>query len=187
MHYRFALHSQSNLVDRGCCIHFIILVRIFILPWAPRTASLWGDNMATGRPKVESIDEYVSLFSPEVQAILRKIRLTIKEAAPAAQETISYGIPAFKLAGALVYFSASKKHIGFYPPVRGDEGLEKAVSKYAGEKGSLRFPLDDPIPYNLIKRIVKFRVQQNKAKAEKSGTGGSRTKAVKNDRRLARR
>jgi uncharacterized protein YdhG (YjbR/CyaY superfamily) len=121
--------------------------------------------MATGRATPKSIDEYVASFSPDVQAILEKIRSTISSAAPDAQETISYQIPAFTLNGGLVYFAAFKKHIGFYPPVRGDARLEKAVSIYAGAKGNLRFPLDQPIPYGLIGRIVKLKVKQNLAKA----------------------
>ena len=125
--------------------------------------------MATDRVTPQSIDEYIAAFSPEVQAILERIRLAIAKAAPAAQETISYRIPTFTLRGALVYFAAFKKHIGFYPPVRGDAGLEKAVAPYAGEKGNLRFPLDQPIPYGLIERIVRLRVKQNLAKAAAKG------------------
>jgi uncharacterized protein YdhG (YjbR/CyaY superfamily) len=121
--------------------------------------------MATGRVAPKSIDEYITLFSPEVQAILEQIRSTIRNAAPDAKETISYQIPAFTLNGALVYFAAFKNHIGLYPPVRGNARLGKAISPYAGEKGNLRFPLDHPIPYGLIERIVKHRVKQNSAKA----------------------
>jgi len=128
-------------------------------------------------PAPTSIDEYIAAFSPEVQAILQRVRLTISKAAPEARETISYRIPAFTLSGALVYFAAFKKHIGFYPPVRGDAKLEKALSGYAGEKGNLRFPLEQPIPYNLIERIVKLRVKQNLAKKPaktRKGEGSSR-------------
>jgi uncharacterized protein YdhG (YjbR/CyaY superfamily) len=121
--------------------------------------------MTTSRAKPTDIDEYISSFSPEVQAILRKVRQIVHSAAPDAQEAISYRIPAFKLNGDLVYFAAFKRHIGFYPPVRGDPRLEKAVAPYAGEKGNLRFPLDRPIPYDLITRITKLRVKQNLAKA----------------------
>ena len=116
----------------------------------------------------KSIDEYIAAFSPEVQAILQKIRSTVKNAAPGAQETISYKMPTYTLGGALVHFAAFKKHIGFYPPVRGDAKLEKALSTYAGEKGSLQFPLDQPIPYGLIERIVKLRMKQNSSKAANS-------------------
>jgi uncharacterized protein YdhG (YjbR/CyaY superfamily) len=113
----------------------------------------------------ENIDEYIALFPPPVQTILQKVRATVKQAAPEAEETISYRIPAFKLNGILVYFAAFKNHIGLYPPVRGDAKLEKSAARYAGEKGNLKFPLDEPIPYELIKRIVKFRVKQNVLKA----------------------
>ena len=126
--------------------------------------------MSTKRNAPETIDEYISAFSPDVQAILQQIRQVVRSAAPDAQETISYQIPAFKLDGVLVYFAAFKKHIGFYPPVRGDARLEKAVSPYAGEKGNLRFPLDQPIPFDLIERIAKLRVKQSMAKATSKGT-----------------
>lgn len=112
-----------------------------------------------------NIDDYIASFSPEVQTILEKIRLTIRHAAPGAAETISYRIPTFRLNGVLVHFAAFKKHIGLYPPVRGDAALEKAIAPYAGPKGNLQFPLDQPIPYRLIERIVKLRVKQNAAKA----------------------
>jgi len=128
--------------------------------------------MATGDTAPKSIDEYIAAFSPEVQAILERVRLTISNAAPGAQETISYRIPAFTLSGALVYFAAFKNHIGFYPPVKGDARLEKAISGYAGEKGNLRFPLDRPIPYSLIARIVKLRVKQNLANPAAKGKKG---------------
>ena len=121
--------------------------------------------MPTGRPTPKNIDEYIASFSPETRAILEKIRLTIRNAAPGAQEVISYKIPAFRLNRILVYFAAFKNHIGLYPPVRGDAKLVKAASTYAGEKGNLQFPLDHPIPYGLIERIVKFRVKQNSLNA----------------------
>jgi len=124
--------------------------------------------MPTHRATPHSIDKYIASFSPEVQAILERIRLTIRKAAPGAQETISYNIPTFTLNGALVHFAAFKNHIGFYPPVRGDARLEKAASTYAGEKGNLRFPLDQPIPYGLIEKLVKLRVKQNLLKARAS-------------------
>jgi len=113
----------------------------------------------------QNVDSYIASFSPEVQLILEKIRLTIRQAAPDAQEVISYSMPAFRQDGILVYFAAFKKHIGLYPPVRGDAKLEKAISVYAGEKGNLQFPLDRPIPYRLIERIVKLRVKQNSLKS----------------------
>ena len=123
-----------------------------------------GDNMAKPK-KAKDIDGYISQFPADVQAILQKVRSTISSAAPEAKETISYLMPAFKLHGMLVYFAAWEKHIGLYPPISGDKTLEKAVARYAGPKGNLQFPLDEPIPYDLIERIVKLRVKQDTAKA----------------------
>jgi len=116
----------------------------------------------------KNIDDYIAAFSPRVRAILKKVRATVRKAAPRAEERISYGIPAFALHGNLVYFAAFKNHIGFYPPVR-DQKLKKAAAIYAGEKGNLRFPLDQPIPYALIGRIVKARVRENLGKAGRNG------------------
>ena len=127
--------------------------------------------MPIRRAKPKNIDEYIASFSPEVQAILERIRSAIRRAAPDAQETISYRIPAFKLHGIVVYFAAFKQHIGLYPPVRGDADLEKSIATYAGKKGNLQFPLDQPIPYRLIERIVKLRVKQNMLKARSSHKG----------------
>ena len=124
--------------------------------------------MAGARAKPQSIDQYVAACPPEARAILRKLRSTIKRAAPPeAEEIISYRMPAFKLHGILIYFAAFKNHIGIFPPIRGDAKLEGAVAKYAGPKGNLKFPLDQPFPYALARRIVKFRVKQNLAKARK--------------------
>jgi len=121
--------------------------------------------MATSRASSATIDEYISRLTPEVQEILQKIRLTIRGAAPDAEEAISYQIPAFKLHGVLLYFGAFKNHIGLYPPIRGDAELMKAIAPYAGEKGNLQFPLDRPIPYDLIERITRLQVERNLAKA----------------------
>jgi uncharacterized protein YdhG (YjbR/CyaY superfamily) len=115
------------------------------------------------RPK--DIGSYISKFPADVQVILEKVRETIRRAAPEAKETISYMMPAFKQHGILVYFAAWDKHIGMYPPISGNKTLEKAVARYAGPKGNLQFPLDEPIPYDLIERIVKLRVKQDSAKA----------------------
>ena len=129
--------------------------------------------MASVRAPPKNMDEYIGAFSPDAQDIPQKIRLVVRGAAPDAQETISYQIPAFKLNGTLVYFAAFKKHIGFYPPISGDARLEKAVSRYAGEKGNLRFPLDQPIPYNIIERVTKLRVKQNLAEAAAKSNRGT--------------
>jgi uncharacterized protein YdhG (YjbR/CyaY superfamily) len=117
------------------------------------------------RTRPRNIDEYISASPAEIQPILKKIRKTIRETAPQAQETISYGMPAVKQSGILVYFAAFKNHIGFYPPVRGDDKLMRDAEPYAGPKGNLQFSLEEPIPYGLIRRIVKSRVlaQQRKA------------------------
>jgi len=115
--------------------------------------------------KPKDIDGYISQFPADVQAILEQLRATIRHAAPEAKETISYMMPAFKQHGILVYFAAWKKHVGLYPPISGDKALEKAVARYAGPKGNLQFPLDEPIPYDLIERIIKLRVKQDTAKA----------------------
>ncbi len=122
--------------------------------------------MATGRITYATIDAYIEASAAEVRPTLQKIRRIIRAAAPDAQETISYQMPAFRQHGILLYFAAFKQHIGLYPPVRGDAGLEKAVAPYEGEKGNLRFPLDQPIPFELIERIVGFRVKQDLANAE---------------------
>jgi uncharacterized protein YdhG (YjbR/CyaY superfamily) len=125
--------------------------------------------MAAVRAKPQSIDQYIAACSPEVRAILGKLRSTIKQAAPPeAEELISYRMPAFRLHGILVYFAAFKNHIGMFPPIRGDAKLEAAVAKYAGPKWNLKFPLDKPFPYALVARIVKVRVKQNLAKARKN-------------------
>ena len=115
--------------------------------------------------KPRDIDCYISQFTADVQAILEKVRTTISNAAPDAREVISYMMPAFKQHGILVYFAAWKTHIGLYPPISGDKSLEKAVAKYAGPKGNLQFPLDEPIPFDLIERLVQMRVKQDSAKA----------------------
>jgi len=125
--------------------------------------------MATGRATPKSIDEYIAGFPDDVQNILEKIRETIRRAAPDAEEFISYQMPAFRLHGVLVYFAAFKKHIGMYPPIKGDARLMKAVAPYAGEKGNLQFPLDREMPFELIERMVKLRLKQNLAKAAAKG------------------
>lgn len=108
-----------------------------------------------------TIDDYIATFPPKIQAILKKICLTVKRAAPQAEEKISYRMPAFFQGGALIYFAAFKNHIGVFPPVRGDAQLLKQLAPFRGPKGNLKFPLDKPIPYNLISRIVKLRLQEN--------------------------
>jgi len=111
-----------------------------------------------------TVDDYIAAFAPEMQALLQRVRATVRAAAPDAHEVISYRMPALKQHGVLVYFAAFRHHIGFYPPIRGDARLEQAAAPYAGEKGNLRFPLDEPIPYALIGRLTKLRAKQDKAR-----------------------
>lgn len=117
----------------------------------------------------KDIDEYIAGFPNDIQEILEKIRLTIRGAAPDAEETISYQIPTFTLKGNLVHFAAFKKHIGFYPAPRGIEKFKDELSGYEGAKGSVKFPLDKPIPFDVISRIVQFRVAENLEKAAAKG------------------
>jgi uncharacterized protein YdhG (YjbR/CyaY superfamily) len=121
-------------------------------------ASHEGESHMPGRtPKIATIDDYIESCGQDVQPILLKIRATIHKAVPAATETISYRMPAFKHGRILLYFAAFKQHIGLYPPVRDNAALVKAVARYAGPKGNLKFPLDQPIPYALIARIAVHR------------------------------
>jgi len=129
-----------------------------------------GRNMRTSRTAPKTIDEYIAGFSPDVQKILQRIRMTIRKAAPEAQETISYEIPTFTLNGKyLVYFAAYKKHIGFYPALTGIEQFKKELSVYESGKGTLKFPLDKPIPFGLISKLVKFRAKENLGRAAAKG------------------
>jgi len=107
-----------------------------------------------------TVDEYIASAPIEVRPVLESIRATVRKAAPEAEERISYRIPAFFLNGALVYFAAFKKHIGFYPPIR-DESLQPLIVNYAGPKGNLQFPLSEPIPLALIAKLVKARIKEN--------------------------
>jgi len=125
--------------------------------------------MKTGQKAPKNIDEYIAGFPPDVQEILEKIRLTIRKAAPKAEEAISYMIPTFKLHGNLVHFAAYKNHIGFYPAPKGIDAFREELSVYEGGKGTVRFPLDKPIPFALISKIVKFRVMQNLDRAAAKG------------------
>lgn len=128
--------------------------------------------MRTGDTTSKTIDEYIAGFPSDVQSILERVRSTIRTAAPEAEETISYQIPTFRLQGNLVHFAAHKKHIGFYPAPTGIAKFKKELSAYQGAKGSVKFPLDQPIPLGLIRKIVKFRVKENleRAAAKKKKT-----------------
>jgi len=113
------------------------------------------------RTQFETIDEYIGTFPKNVQDILQKLRQTIRKAAPEAEETISYQIPTFKLNGNLVHFAAWKNHIGFYPTSTAIRAFKKDLSRYQGAKGSVQFPINEPLPLSLISKIVKFRVKEN--------------------------
>jgi len=121
--------------------------------------------MTTTRSTPANFDEYAAAFPPEVQAILRQVRQAVLKGAPDAIEIISYQMPAVRQHGILVFFAAFKRHIGFYPPIRGDARLEKAAAPFAGDKGNLRFPLDKPMPLDLIEQLTRLRVEQDRAKA----------------------
>ena len=125
--------------------------------------------MITKKTKPGNIDGYIASFPREVQKILEELRTTIRNAAPEAEETISYGIPTFTLNGNLVHFAAYKNHIGFYPSPGGIEAFKKELSVYEGAKGSVQFPIKEPLPLGLVTKIVKFRVKENAeiAKAKK--------------------
>ncbi len=116
--------------------------------------------------QIEGIDEYIAGFPKEVQKLLQEVRTTIKKAAPEAEEAIKYGIPTFVLHGNLVHFGGFKNHIGFYPAPRALEEFKEELSGYKGAKGSVQFPLDEPLPLRLITKIVKYRVAKNKEAAK---------------------
>jgi uncharacterized protein YdhG (YjbR/CyaY superfamily) len=128
--------------------------------------------MTTEKKTIKDIGVYISNFPKDIQEILEKIRMTIRKAAPDAEETINYQIPTFTLKGNLVHFAAYKKHIGFYPTSTGIEKFKKELSAYQGAKGSVQFPLDKPIPYDLISEIVTFRVKENLERAGIKGNKG---------------
>ena len=113
----------------------------------------------------QNVDEYIAGFPEDVKAKLEMLRATIRQAAPDAQEKISYQMPTFFLEGNLVHFAAYKNHIGFYPSPSGIEHFKERLSVYKGAKGSVQFPLDKPIPFELVGEITAFRVQENLAKA----------------------
>jgi uncharacterized protein YdhG (YjbR/CyaY superfamily) len=124
------------------------------------------DGMETAQATPNGIDEYIAGFPKDIQKLLQKIRMTIREAAPDAEEAIKYHIPTFVLKGNLIHFAAFKNHIGLYPAPRAIEEFKEELYGYEGAKGTVRFPLDQPIPFDLIGRIVKFRVKDNLERAE---------------------
>lgn len=125
--------------------------------------------MSADKTVPESIDDYILGFPPEVQAVLRNLREAVRQSAPFATEMIRWEMPTFDLHGHLVYFAAHKKHIGFYPMPSAIEAFQDELAAYKHAKGTVQFPLDKPLPYPLIRRMVKFRVAENMKKAaEKS-------------------
>ena len=128
-------------------------------------------NMDNRGPKKapESIDEYIGTFPKEIRSKLESIRKAVKEEAPDAKEVISYGMPAFKLNRVLVYFAAQQKHIGFYPTASGISAFEEELSQFKHSKGAVQFPIDEPVPLELVRKMVRFRVKEDMAKAKKEG------------------
>jgi len=121
--------------------------------------------MTSSRRKFRTVDEYIAKSSKNVRDVLQELKRVIKESAPEAEETISYDIPTFDLDGRhLVHFAAYKNHIGFYPTSSGVEAFKKELSPFKTSRGTVQFPLDKPIPFDLVKKIVKFRIEENKSK-----------------------
>ncbi len=123
--------------------------------------TLFDPIMKTGQTVPKTIDEYISCAPKEVREILEKMRATIRKSAPGAEEAVKYGLPTFVLKGNLVHFGAFKHHIGFYATPSGHTEFKSELSAYQGAKGSVQFPLDKPIPFALVTKIVKFRVKEN--------------------------
>lgn len=123
----------------------------------------------------KTMDEYISTFPEDVQRILKELRQTIKKAAPDAEETINYQMPTFTLNGNLVHFAAFENHIGFYPTPSGIEAFKKELSGYKGAKGSVQFPIDEPLPLPLIRRIVEYRVKENMERKQKKKRNGKKS------------
>jgi uncharacterized protein YdhG (YjbR/CyaY superfamily) len=120
--------------------------------------------MKTPKKEYKTIDEYIATFPKNIQRILEELRQAIRESAPKAEETISYQIPTFKQKGNLVHFAAFKNHIGFYPTSSAIGAFKAKLSNYEVSKGTVRFPINEPIPFNLIREMVRFRVKENLSK-----------------------
>ena len=131
-----------------------------------------GRTMKTGQ--AGNIDEYIAGYPKDIQKLLQTVRTTISQAAPKAEEAIKYGIPTFTLHGNLVHFAAWKKHIGFYPAPVGIEAFKQELSGYGQSKGAVQFPIDQPLPLALIKKMVKFRAIQNLEKASRYLSGAKK-------------
>lgn len=148
------------------------------LPVVDRERQTDGHEGPMHRTAPSSIDEYIATCAPEVRAILEKIRRTVRDLVPEAKEKISYQMPAFTLNGDLIYFAAFKKHIGLYPPVKGDAALERDLAPYRNEKGNLRFPLDEPMPYPLIRRVIELRLQEHQKHLEQRAAKRTKNKSA---------
>jgi uncharacterized protein YdhG (YjbR/CyaY superfamily) len=125
-----------------------------------------GETMEENKTMIKSIEEYILQFTPEVQEILKTLRKVIKDASPDAEEKISWQMPTFVFHGNLVHFAAHKNHVGFYPGPSGIDAFKEELSEYKGAKGSVQFPIKNPLPYELISRIVRFRSAENRKIAE---------------------
>jgi uncharacterized protein YdhG (YjbR/CyaY superfamily) len=123
--------------------------------------------MKTPKKEFKTIDEYIVTFPKNIQTILQEMRQAIRDAAPQAEEAISYQMPAFKQNGILVYFAAFKNHISFFPTASGVVAFKEELADYVASKGTVQFPLDKPIPFELVKKIVRFRVKENLSKKKK--------------------
>ena len=132
--------------------------------------------MEPNKQTYETIDEYISTCPPGVQKTLKKLRKVIREAAPDAEEKIAYRMPAYVLNGPLVYFAAFKDHIGFFPTPGGVCAFKYELTGYKTSKGTIQFPLDKPLPYDLVRRIVRFRVEENKQKGNKAARNARSTR-----------
>lgn len=133
---------------------------------AARTTTRKATKKAAPKIKFKTVDEYIATLSPAAKSAVRDLRKTIRAAAPQAEEVISYNIPAYKLNGMLIWFAGWKEHVSIYPRTALLQAAVKELSAYDGAKGTIKFPLDKPLPLALIKKVVKFRVQENLAKAK---------------------
>lgn len=135
--------------------------------------------MEASKRQFKTMDEYINTFPENLRNRLNELRQTIREAAPESEETINYQMPTFTLHGNLVHFGAFKDHIGFYPTPTGIEAFKKELSPYKGAKGSVQFPMDEPLPLPLIRRIVEYRVKENLERKQKKKTSAKKSQKGK--------
>lgn len=139
------------------------------------------------RRRSNDIDGYIATFPPKVRSVLRNVRKTIRKAAPDVEEKISYGMPTVALRRNLIYYAAFKNHLGIFPPVKGDAKLAKALEPYRGPKGNLRFPLDEAMPYPLIARVVKARLEEyEREERTRAGASAKPRRARRNQKKRSR-